>query len=312
MYLQYFNLDKLPFELTPQTDVYCQVPEQERTLQHVLADLKDSAGFIKITGEVGTGKTLLCHKLLSHLNQYGSFFPVYLANPNYTSYELRLALAQELAIETPESVSSHELDQELAEQLDNMFYSGQGIVLVIDEAQSMPQETMETLRLLTNLRSENDQQLQVVLFGQPELDEKLQENASRQLLQRITNTYQLGPLSYDELEDYLCYRLMKAGYKQGQAFTTKARKLLYRASQGLPRTVNILAHKALAVAAEKGEDKISAQSVESAINATSHIVEPAPKPRWPYYVAAACYVVGLLGVLNYFHFLSFIPSHVIN
>jgi hypothetical protein len=104
---------------------------------------------------------------------------------------------------------------------------------------------------------------------------------------------------------------MKAGYKQGQAFSPKARKVLYHASQGLPRTANILAHKALAIAAEKGEPKVSGQTVEGAIKASSHLVELPSKPRWPYYVAAACYVVGLLGVLNYFHFLSFIPSGAI-
>ncbi|MBI3231269.1 MAG: AAA family ATPase, partial [Burkholderiales bacterium] len=204
-------------------------------------------GFIKITGEVGTGKTILCRKFLACLSApEENFFTAYIPNPMLEPMGLLLALAEELSVPLPEPLLQHSLFKEINRRLLQLAVQGKRVVLCIDEAQAMPVVTLEALRLLTNLETEKRKLLQIVLFGQPELDAKLNLQEIRQLAQRITFQYQLQGLDLPQLHAYLAHRLQVAGYQREIAlFAPPAVELLQQASAGVPRLVNILAHKSL-------------------------------------------------------------------
>lgn len=263
MYLKHFKLVKQPFSLTPNTEFYCELPSHQEALHLLLLSLQQGEGFVKITGEVGTGKTLLCRLLLNTLDE--SYVTAYIPNPDLTSDSLRLSLAYELGLTLERDLPRHQLLDAINRRLLELHQAGKKTVLIIDEAQALPDECLEAVRLLTNLETEEKKLLQVVLFGQPELDTKLEQNALRQLLQRITFSYHLKALSKAEFEIYLFHRLCKAGYTYGSLFTKGARKRLYRASRGLPRLLNVLCHKSMLVSYGRGLNIIDARAVDRAI-----------------------------------------------
>lgn len=270
MYQEFFELNALPFNLTPNTQFFCELKGHQDALDTLLFALKSGEGFIKIVGEVGSGKTLICRKLLESLD--ASFATAYLPNPQLSPTELRLALARELGLSVSQTQDQHELINDIYKRLIELREMGKQVVLIIDEVQAMSDESLEALRLLTNLETNQEKLLQIALFGQPELNTRLNHSNLRQLKQRISFSYYLPKMTRDELDDYLHYRLLKAGYTYGQLFTSKARDILYRASGGTPRLINILCHKALLVAFGRGEKKISHQAVRLAICDTDSIV----------------------------------------
>lgn len=270
MYLEHFNLNTLPFTLTPNTGFYCNLPGHQAALNVLLVSLRAGEGFIKITGEVGAGKTLLCRLLLEKLDK--DFVTAYIPNPDLTPSGLRRALALELQVPAPLPVDQHRLLSVITEQLIKLHQEGKRVVLIIDEAQTLAYESLEAIRLLTNLETETTKLLQVVLFGQPELDTKINKNNLRQLRQRITFSYCLPQLSRDEIETYLCHRLTMAGYTLGSPFTKRALQLLFVKSNGIPRLINILAHKSMMVAFGKNEKKVDHKSVNVAIKDTDDII----------------------------------------
>ena len=263
MYLEHFNLKTLPFALTPNTEFYCNLPGHQAALNVLLLSLRSGEGFIKITGEVGSGKTLLCRLLLERLSD--QFITAYLPNPDLSPAGLRRALAIELGIPKPFPVDPHNLLSLITEHLIKYHESGKHVVLLIDEAQALSTESLEALRLLTNLETKTTKLLQMVLFGQSELDAKLNKPALRQLKQRIGFSYYLPTLKREEMDAYLCHRLAMAGYTLGSLFTPKANELLYKKSSGVPRVINILAHKALMVAFGRNEAKVSSKAMRVAI-----------------------------------------------
>lgn len=263
MYLEHFKLSKPPFSLTPNTGFYCQLPTHQDALNILLHSLEHGEGFIKITGEVGTGKTLLCRLLLNKLNS--DYVTAYLPNPDLTAENLRLSLACELGVTFENHLPQHQLLDMIHQRLLALHKAGKKTILIIDEAQALPDHCLEAIRLLTNLETEEKKLLQVVLFGQPELDIKLNQNALRQLKQRITFSYQLQPLNEHELDAYLCHRLAMAGYTYGSIFSSGAKKLLFSASGGLPRLLNVLCHKALLVSYGRGLGTVDAKAVKRAI-----------------------------------------------
>jgi len=194
---------------------------------------KNGEGFIKITGEVGTGKTLLCRKFMATLDD--SFVTAYIPNPYLEPRTLMLALADELEIQQDKDVDQHQLLKSINHRLLMLAREGKRVVLCLDEAQAMPIESLEALRLLTNLETEKRKLLQIVLFGQPELNRKLQQEAIRQLAQRITFHYHLGPLSRDDLDFYISHRLNVAGFSGSRLFGRDAVRALRAASGGIPR-----------------------------------------------------------------------------
>jgi MSHA biogenesis protein MshM len=246
MYLQHFQLTEPPFTLTPDTEFFFNRGSHQEALNVLLVALSSGEGFIKITGEVGTGKTLLCRKLLKLLDD--SALTAYIPNPLLNPAALRMALADELGICLPRNIGQHRLLQMINERLLQTTCEGRQVVLVLDEAQSIPDESLEAVRMLTNLETEKRKLLQVVLVGQPELDARLAQKKMRQLQQRVVFSYQLRPLDRLSLGAYVEHRLQIAGYRGPPLYDSRAIKHLHRASRGVPRLANLLCHKSLMAA----------------------------------------------------------------
>ena len=243
MYLKHFGLTEMPFGITPDTSFAYAGQSHQEALNTLVMALSEGEGFVKISGEVGTGKTLLCRRLLQTLGE--GWVTAYLPNPQLDAGTLFLVLAEELGVTAPARPDAYHLLREINHALLNHARNGKRVAVLIDEAQAMPLETLEALRLLSNLETEKQKLLQIVLFGQPELDEKLNRPEVRQLLQRVAFHYRLGGIRKSEIGNYVAHRLRVAGYRGEGLFSTNALHALHRASRGTPRLVNILAHKAL-------------------------------------------------------------------
>ena len=271
-YLKHFGLRELPFGITPDTSYFFACRSIQEALNTLLVAVANGEGFIKITGEVGTGKTLLCRKFLSTLS--ANWVSAYIPNPNLEPRGLVLALAEELGV-PGESSGPHRLEKELMQRLLDIARQGKRVVLCMDETQAMPLATLETVRLLTNLETEKRKLMQVVLFGQPELDRNLSSESVRQLRQRITFQYVLKALGRKEVADYVAHRLTIAGYSGEALFAPRALTELHAASRGVPRLVNILAHKSLLTLYGEGGRRVEHRHVRSAVEDT-----PSATGRW--------------------------------
>lgn len=272
MYQQHFSFSEFPFSLTPDTQFFHESKWHREAGTVLDICVKQGEGFIKIVGEVGTGKTLLCRRLLNSLPE--NYSAVYIPNPFLSPEGLFQAIAHELGIELG-NINPHVVLKAIEDELIQLAILGQKVLLVVDEAQSMPAETLEALRLVTNLETEKMKLLQVVLFGQPELDVILQLPALRQLLQRVTFSYRLQPLDLKETQQYLEHRLACAGYTGDKIFDTASIKYIYRASGGVPRLVNVLAHKALMCAFGKRQRHVVKAFVVAAVDDTEGVQRPA-------------------------------------
>lgn len=288
MYLTHFGLQEAPFSLTPNTGFYYGLPPHEEALQVLNWALAQGEGFIKVTGEVGTGKTLLCRKLLSELGSEAR--PVRLAwlpNPHLTPAELRIALALELGLAVRDQ-SELDLTDRIHRHLISLHQQGSRVVVLIDEAQALPDETLEAIRLFGNLETESSKLLQIVLFGQPELDARLAKPHLRQLRQRIGFSYCLRPLRFDETRAYLEHRLQVSGYRGAPLFAGRAMRLLWRASRGIPRLINILAQKCLMLAYGQGVRQVDSRLVRLAIRDTDDASRFAPRRWWLLLLLLGC------------------------
>jgi MSHA biogenesis protein MshM len=266
MYIQHFGLRELPFGITPDTSYFFSSPRSQEALNTLLVAVRNGEGFIKITGEVGTGKTLLCRKFMAMLGE--EFVTAYIPNPYLEPRTLMLALADELELTLEKDVDQHQILKSLTHRLLDLARQGKRVVLCLDEAQAIPVESLEALRLLTNLETAKRKLLQIVLFGQPELDHNLAIDSIRQLAQRITFHYHLGPLSKDDLEYYISHRLRVAGFGGARLFSRGAVGKLYESSGGVPRLVNILAHKALMLCYGEGRQEVGRNHVNDAARDT--------------------------------------------
>lgn len=283
MYLEHFGLREFPFTLTPDTSYFLASQHYQAALNTLLVAIHTGEGFIKITGEVGTGKTLLCRQFLDQL-ETNQFITVYIPNPYLTPHSLMLSIADELGLLIPADTDQHYLLKAINLALLDFAKQGRQVIACLDEAQAMPIETLEALRLLTNLETEKRKLLQIVLFGQPELDLKLQNDSIRQLNQRITFHYQLQALTLAELKHYIAHRLQVAAHQGQPLFTASALKSLHQASRGVPRLINILAHKAMMLSYGLGEHSIGPRQIRVAADDT-----PAAHPIktiWPGVVIA--------------------------
>lgn len=286
MYLKHFGLSQTPFSLTPNTGFFFGLSPHVEALQVLQTALQTGEGFIKVTGEVGTGKTLICRKLINELPQ--GFHCAYLPNPYLTPAELRWAVANELGLKYTSEIDQQQLTGLIQQQLLALSAHGHAIVLVLDEVQALPDESLEALRLFTNLETESRKLLQVVLFGQPELDERLKRQAFRQLRQRITFSYSLRPLTWDETDAYIRYRLAVAGYAGQALFSPKLTRKIAEASRGIPRLINILAHKALMLSFGEGATQVRIAHIKGAIQDTEDASRGSQ--NWPTYMAIALIV----------------------
>ena len=266
MYLAHFGLVDRPFGITPDTNYAFSAAAHQEALNTLLVALQSGEGFIKITGEVGTGKTMLCRRFLATLG--GEYFSAYLPNPALAPLPLLLAVADELGLKLDADEQQFQLVKTINQRLLDLAAEGKTVVLCVDEAQTAPLESLEALRLLSNLETEKRKLVHVVLFGQPELNQKLADPSVRQLLQRIAFHYHMQGLRRDELGHYLTHRLQVAGYRGSPLFSRPALGRLYRYSRGIPRLVNILANKALLSAYGEGKSAVGKRHVDAAARDT--------------------------------------------
>lgn len=252
MYEKFFGFAEEPFRLTPDPRYFFFSKKHEEAFSNVIYGIKERKGFTVITGEVGTGKTTLCRFILNRLDPKIKTSLIF--NPNLTTIELLQTINQDFGL-AGKSVSKKELIDELNGFLISELSSGGNAVLIIDEAQNLPIECMEEIRMLSNLETADKKLLQILLVGQPELNDKLRLNELRQLNQRIALRYQIDPLDQPETREYILFRLKVAGGKEKVLFTNKAIERIYIYSSGIPRLINIISDKAL-LAAYVAEAKV--------------------------------------------------------
>lgn len=265
MYLEHFGLREYPFAITPDTGFAYRGRPHQAALNTVRVALDSGEGFVKVTGEVGTGKTLLCRQLLDNFDEQ-LITSAYLLHPRLTPCGLLRAIGDELGLKRQRGLDEHGLVQRLEAELLRLADAGRKAVLCIDEAQALGLECIEVLRLLSNLETGKRKLLQIVLFGQPELDELLTTRSLRSLASRIAFSACLQGLPRDDFDHYLTHRLHVAGWRGASVFGRTARWLLWRASKGVPRRANILAHKSLMLAYGRGVHTVAWRDAWAAIN----------------------------------------------
>jgi len=273
MYLEHFGLNEPPFKITPVTDFFFSGANRGEILDALVYAITDGEGIVKISGEVGSGKTMLCRMLLEKLPT--NIKAIYLANPSLSRDELLYAIADRLGLDL-EGQRVSVILQNLQNDLETKYAKGERCVVLVDEAHAMPLDTLEELRLLYNLQVGKHKLLQIVLFGQPELDEKLSQSNMRQLKDRIVHHFTILPISQKVIHTYLMFRMRAAGYKGPDNFSPAAEKLIGKASHGLMRRVNILADKALLAAFVENTHTIKEQHVQAAIRDS----EMTPMHKW--------------------------------
>ncbi len=304
MYETHFGLSRPPFRITPDTRCFYAGARRGALLDALVYAVERGEGLIKLTGEVGSGKTMLCRMLAERLAERADV--VYLANPSLGSDEVLAAIALELGLSAGGGRLA--LLQALQGHLLRRHAEGRPVVVFIEEAQAMDGAALESVRLLSNLETREAKLLQLVLFGQPELDDLLAAHELRQLRERITQSFHLEPLSPAEIGDYVQFRLNAAGYRGAEPFTPAALRLLARASRGLVRRIHILADKALLAAYIDGRRQVTAGDLRRAI-ADSGLPGPGvggllaglPCPAW-------CRGLGLAAGLAALLLLPLVPS----
>ncbi|MFH1658068.1 MAG: AAA family ATPase [Pseudomonadota bacterium] len=297
LYLDHFGLREPPFRITPHTDFFFTGANRGPTLDALIYAITQDEGIVKVTGEVGSGKTMLCRMLLERLPE--NVETLYLANPSLSRQEILGAIADELGIPT-DGKATHSLTRALQDALIARYAEGKRVVLLIDEAHAMPAESLEEIRLLSNLESKAAKLLQIALFAQPELDERLAATDMRQLRERITQHFNLTPLKQDDVAAYIEFRLRAAGYHGPNPFTADAVTTIAKVSEGLSRRINILADKALLAAYSSGAHQVGGNEIKLAAQDArfSPLKPKAPfNPKPLLWGAAGASVVALLAAL---------------
>ncbi|MBB5019480.1 type II secretory pathway predicted ATPase ExeA [Chitinivorax tropicus] len=262
MYLAHFGLTEPPFKITPHPDFFYAGAQRGATLEALLYAVTSGEGIVKVVGEVGSGKTMLCRMLIDRLPATVDL--VYLANPNISADDILFAIADELKLPWDATRPMQAMKQLQACLIDK-YAANRQVVVLIDEAHAMPPDSLERVRLLSNLENGHHKLLQMVLFGQPELDQNLSLPDMRQLRERIVHQFELAPLAGRDVGEYLRFRLRAAGYKGPDNFARQAIRLIANESEGLTRRINILADKALLAAFADGAFAIQAKHARQAI-----------------------------------------------
>ena len=263
MYYAHFGLTEPPFRITPNTEVFFAGGNRGAILEALIYAISQGEGIVKVTGEVGTGKTMLCSMLQSRLPPH--IETVYLAHPSVAPEEILHAIAFELQVNVPRDAGRIQLMQALYAYLLERHAQGKQVVIFIEESQNMPLATLEEVRLLSNLETGKYKLLQIVLFGQPELDENLRQPHIRQLRERITHSFALPPLTPAEISEYLMFRLRAVGYRGPDLFSTTVIRQIAKASAGLTRRVNLIADKALLAAFSENTHTVRGKHITAAV-----------------------------------------------
>jgi MSHA biogenesis protein MshM len=289
LYLEHFGLDEPPFRITPHTDFFFDGAERGATLEALAYAVLHDEGIVKLSGEVGSGKTMLCRMLMERLP--AEVETIYLATPSLARDEILHAIADDLELKLSErrSVGLRELQEHLIQ----LYGAGRRVVILIDEAHVMPEDTLEQVRLLSNLESSRHKLLQIVLFGQPELDATLAKPSLRQLRDRITHSFRMRPLAAAEVAKYLAFRMRAAGYRGPDVFAPRAASRIARASGGLTRRINILADKSLLAAYSESAHAVTERHAKAAV-ADSEFAHAARRAWRPLWLAAAGLGLGLI------------------
>ena len=298
MYLSHFGLNEPPFRITPHTDFFFEGANRGATLGALLYAISHEEGIIKITGEVRSGKTMLCRVLIERLPV--NVETIYLANPSLSRDEILHTIADDLRVSI-EGRRTTVLLRALQEDLIKRYAAGKRVVVLIDEAHAMPLETLEEIRLLSNLESNRHKLLHIVLFGQPELDEHLALPNMRQIKERIIHSFKLEPLVRDDVTQYIEFRMRAAGYRGPSVFSAGALKTISQASEGLTRRVNILSDKSLLAAFADGTHQVTVKHARAAVRDSEFKQRSRTRSVWAIAVAGAA--AGLLVGL-FFHFYS--------
>lgn len=246
MYLDYFGFTKPPFRITPDTHLFFEGCDRGAVLHTLCYAIDNGEGILKVVGEVGTGKTMLCRMLPLTMGEHIDW--IYLAHPSLSPEHTLHAIAYEMGLEVAPEADKLVVMRKLHETLLERHHLGRRVVILVEEAQGMPIDTLEEIRLLSNLETQDHKLLQIVLFGQPELDDNLAQTRIRQLRERITHSVMLSPLNLPDVHEYLNFRLRAVGYKGPDLFSKKVARAIARYSGGLIRRVNILADKMLIIA----------------------------------------------------------------
>lgn len=262
MYKRQFGLTQSPFRITPDTRLFYWGGDRGVTLDALVYAIDAGEGIIKVVGEVGSGKTILCRKLIERLPE--EVEAVYLLNPRVESDRVLYAVMAELGLET-RGMDRDQAIQTMHDYLMARHAQGRRVIVLLEEAQKVSLEALEEIRLLSNLETRHEKLLQIVLFGQPELDDKLSQYAIRPLRERITSSFSLRPFDRKEIEQYVNARLAACGRTGESPFTPAALRIIHRASRGLVRRVNILAHKSLLAAFAEGGSRVTAALARAAV-----------------------------------------------
>ncbi|GMR01204.1 MAG: hypothetical protein BMS9Abin19_0568 [Gammaproteobacteria bacterium] len=262
MYQEHFGLNRPPFKITPDTSLFFEGNQRGAALDALLYAIHSGEGIIKVVGEVGSGKTMLCRMLEVRLSN--DVDVIYIANPSLSPDNILHVIAHELHLDVNNEMSKVGVMQMIQAHLLKKHANNRQVVLFVEEAQSMPIETLEEIRLLSNLETDQNKLLQMVLFGQPELDEKLSQPHIRQLKERITHSFNLSPFPPDDTLRYLNFRLRAVGYKGPDVFNKKTAGVVKKYSDGLTRRINILADKSMLAAFSEGSHTVTSLHVKSA------------------------------------------------
>jgi len=290
VYERHFGLNKPPFRITPDPEFFFPGGNRGAILEALIYATARGEGIVKVVGEVGSGKTMLCRMLERELPDDCEI--VYVANPRLLPDAVLHAIATELGLAAAPADSKLKVLHALQDYLLARHAAGKRVVMFIEEAQAMPVDTLEEIRLLSNLETTQAKLLQIVLFGQPELDDKLALHEIRQLRERITHGFELTALKRDQIRDYLQARLRASGYRGEGLFSPAAIRAIERASRGLLRRINVLADKALLAAFADQAAEVNAGHVQRAV-ADSEFGARAHR-RWPWAVALVLMVAGVL------------------
>ena len=292
MYNEFFSLERAPFRITPDTTLFYSGAKRGAVLDALVYAVQSGEGIVKVVGEVGSGKTMLCRMLEVRLPRNVDI--VYIANPSLSPENILQVIAFELKLIVDANVSKLEAMQKLQGLLTRRHAQGKQIVVFIEEAQGMPLATLEEIRLLSNLETEESKLMQVVLFGQPELDSNLSEGSIRQLRERITHSFSLDPLDSDEVSEYLNFRMWVAGYRGPDLFSKRVTKHIAVYSQGMIRRINILADKTLLAAYADNTRTLSKKHVVTAARDSQFDSQSRMTKKWWLGVVAGL-ILGLAG-----------------
>jgi general secretion pathway protein A len=294
MYTSFFGLQEKPFAITPDPRYLYLSERHAEALAHLLYGINEAGGFIQLTGEVGTGKTTVIRSLLEQLPGHADV--ALILNPRVTPAEFLLTICEELHVAVPEPGrgSTKVLMDLLGRHLLDTHARGRRVVLIVDEAQNLSTQTLEQVRLLTNLETATTKLLQIILIGQPELRELLDKPELRQLAQRITGRYHLSPLSADESAAYVKHRMRVAG-ATAEVFTPAALREIHRLSGGVPRIINVVCDRALLGAFTQEDHRVGGALVRQAASEVYGRPVPAPWLKWGT-AAAVTAAVALVAV----------------